>query len=1178
MKRRIEQLLNGIFEYDTPKLTLSVDRIDALVRQGESVRGSFVLENPEQKKVKGFVYAESPRVGLEPATFSSISEKIAYEIDTTGLLEGEILEGSFTVASSLGETAIPYRVEIRASKNQEEKLPFESLSEFVSLAQKDYQKAYVLFISGDFRHFLKETAPQHLLLYDGLMAQSVSYQSMEEFLVTLGLKEAISIQADQKEASYGVLTQTIQESITLTKNTWGFLRLDVSSDAPFLKIERSIITTDEFIGSTYMLNYLIDREELHAGKNYGRITIHGIRQDFVFEVVVHGGLNRVGNQDRKAQHREISAIYENYMDFRLKRIQVNTWVEKSMEAWERYTEAGGNSAMMELIHIHLLFSAGKDQEACLLLDRLEQQKAQLVSPELTGYFLYLTTFYNKEKKYIDYVEEKIQELQLRNPENWKLTWFLIYLKENYLRHPGQKLEVIRQQYIYGCASRIMYLEAALVLQKSPLLLKRLEDFEIRVLDFMVREGLLNSELVMQLVELAGRYREYDRGLYLVLARVYESYPTKSLLRSIIGLLLKGRKKGAAYFHWYEKGVEEDVRITGLYEYYIESMEQPMEKPLPQIIRMYFSYNNTLDYRKKAFVYANVIRNKDKDFKSYQSYRPAMEKFMVDELMAGHINENLAFLYETFLNRAILNKRMAEKLSMLLFTRKVTVKAPWVRYVVVYHEELLREQKVAIKNGSAKVQIYTENYRLFLEDENGNRYAFTVPYTISPMLSVPEFRDFCLELAPESAGLLLNVCSQKKLERESVKEFSELLDIEGIREDYKEKIRQELLDFYDANPREEGLYEFLQEIDLSVFAKTDKYKLTELLVSEGMCREAFSLVSIYGPEHVNLISLVHLCHRMVLFLEYEEDEMLLSLCHYCFTHGKYDEIILTYLLRFYDGPVERMKELWQAGKEFNADTFILEEKILVLVMFMRAGAEHTEEIFDSYRRALGRKMLLRAYIMYRSYDYLVKEASVEKPVFHYIERGYAKRKNNEDVCLLALLKYYAKLPELSAEQKEHVRSLLTAYTNRGIRLAFFKSFPAEYQRSFQLYDKTFVEYRANPKALVNIRYQITDGKEGEARILTEPMIHVFEGIFVKEFTLFYGDHLKYQVVEEWNQNTRESAVFEEEYEQINLTRSSQYDLLNQMSKACREQNLEDAEFAVLQFKEQEMLANRIYTLV
>ena len=587
MKRRIEQLLNGIFEYETPKLQISVDKIEAKVREGKTVRGTFQLENQAQKKVKGFLYAESPRVAFEPAAFSSISEKVLYEIDTKGMEKGDVLEGKLTVASSLGEYAIPYRLEIEASEVKESVRPCESLADFVSLAQKDFQKAYVFFASEGFSEFLREKAPELALLYEGFQGSAMSYRSLEEFLVSAGLKEPVVIQADKTEASYDAMPQTIRESLTLTKSNWGFFKLEVTSDADFLKVERPVVTTDEFIGSTYTLNYLIDREALHAGRNFGKIRIHGVGTELTFEVKVHGGSLRKQEEDLKRQHQEIAALYECYMDFRLKRIQAETWVERSLKAWDEYTKAGGTGTMMELIHIHLLFSAGKEEEACLLLDRMEQQRNHLTAPEQQGYFLYLTTFYNKDKKYIDYVEEKLGELSLRNPENWKLTWFLLYIRENYLRHPGQKLEAIRQQHIYGCASRIMYLEAALVLQKSPLLLKRLEDFEICVLRFMVKEDLLNPELIMQIVELAGRYREYHQGLVETLKKIYAKNPTKSLLRAIVSLLLKGRKKDKDCFVWYERGVEQDLRITGLYEYYIESMEGPMEKPLPQIIRMYF---------------------------------------------------------------------------------------------------------------------------------------------------------------------------------------------------------------------------------------------------------------------------------------------------------------------------------------------------------------------------------------------------------------------------------------------------------------------------------------------------------------------------------------------------------------------------------------------------------------
>lgn len=92
----------------------------------------------------------------------------------------------------------------------------------------------------------------------------------------------------------------------------------------------------------------------------------------------------------------------------------------------------------------------------------------------------------------------------------------------------------------------------------------------------------------------------------------------------------------------------------------------------------------------------MIRNKDRDPKAYQSYRPAMEKFMVDELMLGHINEDLAFLYEMFISESLLNRRMAENLSRLLFTCQIRVEDPSIRYVLVYHEELKKEEKCPLK--------------------------------------------------------------------------------------------------------------------------------------------------------------------------------------------------------------------------------------------------------------------------------------------------------------------------------------------------------------------------------------------------------------------------------------------------------------------------------------------------
>ena len=56
LKRRIDQLLNEKFEYETPEMLFEEEKITGKVRKGENFRSSFTMENPTQKKMKGFLY------------------------------------------------------------------------------------------------------------------------------------------------------------------------------------------------------------------------------------------------------------------------------------------------------------------------------------------------------------------------------------------------------------------------------------------------------------------------------------------------------------------------------------------------------------------------------------------------------------------------------------------------------------------------------------------------------------------------------------------------------------------------------------------------------------------------------------------------------------------------------------------------------------------------------------------------------------------------------------------------------------------------------------------------------------------------------------------------------------------------------------------------------------------
>ena len=57
-------------------------------------------------------------------------------------------------------------------------------------------------------------------------------------------------------------------------------------------------------------------------------------------------------------------------------------------------------------------------------------------------------------------------------------------------------------------------------------------------------------------------------------------------------------------------VEKGIRLTRIYEYYVETMDTSYQRELPKPLLMYFTYNNTsLADDKKAFIYASIVGNR-----------------------------------------------------------------------------------------------------------------------------------------------------------------------------------------------------------------------------------------------------------------------------------------------------------------------------------------------------------------------------------------------------------------------------------------------------------------------------------------------------------------------------------------------------------------------------------------
>ena len=77
----------------------------------------------------------------------------------------------------------------------------------------------------------------------------------------------------------------------------------------------------------------------------------------------------------------------------------------------------------------------------------------------------------------------------------------------------------------------------------------------------------------------------------------------------------------------------------------------------------------------AVLYVNIIAAKEKQPDVYHKYRRNMEQFALAQMEAGHMDDNLAILYQEILPVSILNEELAHKAAEVLFVHKLCCENP-----------------------------------------------------------------------------------------------------------------------------------------------------------------------------------------------------------------------------------------------------------------------------------------------------------------------------------------------------------------------------------------------------------------------------------------------------------------------------------------------------------------------
>lgn len=1114
LREKIERFAKGEFEYELPSIILSVEEIEFTIEAGKQYEGNFSISNSTNRNMKGMLYSSSRLLTFDCTTFSGKDNTITYKFDASYLNPSDIIKGKITILTDCGEVMVPFVVKTLTPAIKTSIGNVKNLFEFANLARMDWTEAKKVFRLDEFEKIVLKKEEKHHTIYRNLVKSVSTSHALEEFLIAVNKKSKINIKIDKIKLEYEILDEDFMDKLVLTKNHWGYAEIRVSTDAPFIELEQKFLWADSFIGNKHNVSFIINAEKLRPGNNYGLIWIKTVHQEIEVEVVCKKHNTVTPDTIRNAMRKNYD-FSRHYLEFRIGRININDYV-KYIESLLLRIKDPGESIIVKLVQIHLAIISENKRVSAELLNELSEQEATLRKKSVFEYcaYLYLLALYKKDDDTIRYVTDTISRYYTSGNYDWRILWFLLFTDKRYERNRNYKLADIKEQFNGGCSSPILYYEAVCIFNEEPYLLRELTDFEIQVMNFGIKNDCIPIDLVLQYTYLANKLKFFNPIVFRGLIKLYKIHEKDEILSAICSLLIKGYKKNSKYFEWYKLGVEAGLRITELYEYYMYCLDENWMEPLPSPLLLYFVYNSSLNDKKRAYLYANIIKNKNKNDQIYQAYYKKMEIFAVKQLEAKNISRNLAVLYKEFIGKPVFSGFIGEYLPDVMFTKEIHCDNPNMVSVIVVHKEIEEKEKIPLNGGVANIDIYTNNANVFLVDSNGNRYVVSVDYTLTPLLSLEEINGLSLDYE-NHPKLLIHLFdhyqSNRVVNENTISLRNLILSVPNLRETYYIDCLLTLVEYYYENYDAELLEKYLLKLDLTKVEDNERIKYLEYMVIRGYYDKALDALNYIGADGVSINRLLKLCSGWITNSEqYIKEELLVSLCYYIFSQGKYDVAILNYLVKYYDGSTIDMFSLWDAAINFDVDSRALEERLITQFLFTENNHKDIITVFFDYYEKVTNHQLVQAFLTYYSYKYLVHDITMDNGLFPVIRRELNYEENH--ISLLAWLKYKADNKELSESEISFISYNIERFERQGIILPFFQRYMNIIKLPERIRDRCYVEYKTDPKKQVFLHYRLNKNK-GVSEFIIERMSNVLLGIHVKEFVLFYNEDLEYYITEE-----------------------------------------------------------------
>lgn len=1123
MKKIIDAINNGQINKKTGTLTFSTSAVEHSIKAGTVCEGSFSVYAASYGLVEGYVMSDDYRMECINSEFSGAKDEIAYRFHGETLTPGQEIHGNFVIISNCGEYQVPFLIRIEAEIFDSSLGPVRNVFHFANLAKSNWNEAMRLFYAPGFESIFTGSDREFLPAYKCLSGIPGSEHNMDEFLIAIRKKTPVEFIPSEKSIELNDPVGYSRFSFNISRNGWGYTRLNISVQGDFLSVPKEEITLDDFLGNNYQAYYYVDADKLHAGRNYGEILLYDDRLTIKIPVLVN--YNFEGEHFKSMtmnRMRFVIQIMEYYQSFRLKKISSRTWLNETTGLVEKMLANDPEDLIARLYQIHLMITQERFNEAAWNLNKLKPQ-AEAVREEkayLWCYFLYLNSLIESDTVDVRALAEEVEYYSKLHPEDWRIVWLLSFMADEY-KSAVRRWTVYGETYARGCTSPAMLTEAARIAIENPSVLSSLDGFDLQVIRHICKKDLLTSELIFAIRTLAERYRDYSETVVSLLEYCYTFSPDDELLMNICTLLIRGNRTDKHAFTWYGYAVRQELKITRLYEYYMMSIDKSELRELPRIVLMYFSFHSDLDQDTNAFLYAIVVKDKEKDPDMFSRYRIQIEDFVNKQLTEGRNSRYLSIVYRGIIDEEFLADKMnAARVADVVFMHEIDVSEhPEVRNIILCYGHRDCEEIYPVYAGKAIIPICCSDYCIGLEDAYHNRHSATKHVTPLQLIPPGKILLTLQQSLKDHIELDVNCCIENgrvvDVRPENEFRFRNLLEGNYLSKEYSRIVAIKLMRFYYEQDRIGDLDALILKLDIDSVAEYDRSECVRIMVRRNHYDKALKWIYQSGPEGIENGVISDMLYG---WLPSHRDEaepykdLLMQLLIAALPVTKPNIACMQFLLAHISGTLKVLRDVWQKAVAVDIDCRDLEEKILIQIMYSRGYVAERGQILEHYAYNLPDGDILKAVLAVCCYEYFVEGQLISEKGFKVLTDAMETDLELQLVCHLAFVKYFAENKSLIDERiRELLKDSLHRLLGEDIILACYKEL-SDFMPSMAHYaDATVIEYRTAPMTRVTIHYIIEADSDDEYH--SEPMNEVYGGVYTKAFTLFFGEKLMYYITEE-----------------------------------------------------------------